>query len=56
MVIVLASERLGKNDNQTYELVGDQIAELVQEGHLEAIGDVSQWRHSEVRLPSPHVR
>lgn len=51
MVIIRASEQLGNNDDETYELVGQEIAKLVEEGRLQAVGDVSHWRHSEVRLP-----
>ena len=51
MVIVRASEQLGNNGDETYELVGQGIAKLVEEGRLQAVGDLSQWRHSEVRLP-----
>lgn len=51
MVIARASERLGDDSDETYELVGQEIAKLVEAGHLQAVGDISQWRHSEVRLP-----
>lgn len=33
--------------------VADRIAALVGEGKLQSQGDLSRWRHSEVRLPSP---
>ena len=32
--------------------VEERIVYLVKEGRLEAQGDLSRWRHSEVRLPS----
>ena len=32
--------------------VAERIEYLVKEGRLEAQGDLSRWRHSEVRLPS----
>ena len=51
MVIARASEQLGNNDDETYELVGQEIAKLVKEGRLQLVGDLSQRRHSEVRLP-----
>ena len=51
VVIGRASKQLGRNDDEIYELVAQQIAKLVEDGHLQAAGDVSQWRHSEVRLP-----
>ncbi|KQR10668.1 MULTISPECIES: DUF3658 domain-containing protein [Xanthomonas] len=38
--------------------VAQRIARLVRSGRLEAAGDITDWRHSEVRLAahSPHVR
>ena len=51
MVIVRASEQLGNEDDETYEKLGQEIAKLVEDGHLQAVGDVTEWRHSEVRLP-----
>jgi hypothetical protein len=34
-----------------YERIAERIQVLVDAGHLESRGDVSRWRHSEVRLP-----
>jgi uncharacterized protein DUF3658 len=31
--------------------VAEHICALVEDGQLEAQGDLSMWRHSEVRLP-----
>ena len=31
--------------------VAQRICALVENGQLEAQGDLSRWRHSEVRLP-----
>ena len=51
MVFGRASRQLGNDDEETYELLGQEIAKLVEDRHLEAVRDVSKWRHSEVRLP-----
>jgi Protein of unknown function len=32
--------------------VAERIRVLVEDGRLEAQGDLSKWRHSEVRLPT----
>jgi Protein of unknown function len=34
-----------------YYLIADRIRALVQDGRLVAQRDISNWRHSEVRLP-----
>jgi hypothetical protein len=31
--------------------VAERVCALVQDGQLEAQGDLSRWRHSEVKLP-----
>ena len=51
MIIFRASEILGVADERNYELIAQEIASLVADGELEAVGDISQWRYSEVRLP-----
>jgi hypothetical protein len=33
------------------EDIAERICALVEAGRLEAQGDLSKWRHSEVRLP-----
>jgi len=50
MVIGRASAKLGANDDETYELIAREIVGLVADGELEAVGNLSDWRHSEVRL------
>ena len=35
-----------------YAFIADRIAALVKAGELEAQGNLSNWRHSEVRLPA----
>jgi Protein of unknown function len=32
--------------------IAERICALVEDGRLEAQGDLSMWRHSEVRLPT----
>ena len=54
MIIVKAAERLGPalpEGDAGYNMVGARIAALVEAGRLDSQGDVSRWRHSEVRLP-----
>jgi hypothetical protein len=34
----------------TYEEIAVSIIALCKEGQLESVGDLSNWRHSEVRL------
>lgn len=50
MVIGRASAQLGRNDDETCELIAREIVRLVTDGELEAVGNLSDWRHSEVRL------
>ena len=53
MVITKAAQRLGSDlpEGETgHRLVARRIAALVREGRLVAQGDISQWRHGEVRL------
>ena len=51
MIVVRASELLGDDSTVTYEAIGDEIAKLVEQGLIQAVGDISNWRRSEVRLP-----
>ena len=52
MMIVKALDRLEVEvlDVHGHRLV-ERIEHLVNEGRLEFRGDLSRWRHSEVRLP-----
>jgi hypothetical protein len=55
MVIARAAEILTPEKSQSDEglrLIAGRVAELVRDGHLISQGDLSQWRYSEVRLPS----
>ncbi len=52
MLIVRATDLKGlipAEAENAFEFVAERIQALVHAGLLEARGDVSQWRHSEVR-------
>jgi hypothetical protein len=52
-VIYLAREQLSLPDDEgSYDLVAQELGTLVDSGELEAVGDISNWRRSEVRLPT----
>ena len=54
MVIVKAAERLGPalpEGDPGYEMIAQRLEALVQAGRLASQGELSRWRHSEVRLP-----
>ena len=52
MVVVRAADNLGLPDTtDSSEIVANRLYRLVAHGRLLAAGDVTQWRHSEVRLP-----
>jgi hypothetical protein len=40
-----------RGDDADWNEVAARIRALVKDGRLEAQGDLSKWRHSEVRLP-----
>ena len=46
----LGVARASEQIDADYELISKEIVQLVAEGELLAIGDLSDWRHSEVRL------
>ena len=54
MVIVRTTNLLA-NKSDDWDALADRVADvlyvLVEAGMLEAVGDVTDWRHSEVRLP-----
>jgi len=52
MVIVRASKQLGADDEEALKAIAGEIEKLVNEGLLQAVGDLSLWRRSEVRLSS----
>ena len=35
------------------KVIGARIAALAEAGRIDSQGDLSMWRHSEVRLPAP---
>ena len=52
MVVVTAADTFpsGLPDGDAgYQLIADRISALVREGRLVAQGDITRWRHSEVR-------
>jgi ribosome-binding ATPase YchF (GTP1/OBG family) len=52
-VVHMAREQCSLTDcNESYELVGQELTKLVEDGELESVGDLSNWRRSEVRLPT----
>ena len=51
MVITRAHAQLGlRGDDESYECFARKIADLVEDGELEAVGDVFKRHYSEVRL------
>jgi hypothetical protein len=53
-IIMKAAQRLGgelPEGDDGYRLIAARIAALVRGGRLVTQGDISKWRHSEVRLP-----
>ena len=52
MIIAKVEEKLEDTEQPIeYERIAERVQVLVDAGHLESQGDVSRWRHSEVRLP-----
>lgn len=54
MVVILAAEKLyGKSaaGDDEHKIIGARIEILVENGRLEAQGDIARWRFSEIRLP-----
>ena len=47
----VVSEYEARGTQVASTVVGTRIAKLVKEGRLAGLGDVSNWRFSEVRLP-----
>jgi hypothetical protein len=48
-IIAHVSERAG--DGTNFDTIAARIRALVDDGKLQAKGDLSGWRYSEVRLP-----
>ena len=51
MIISKVTRRAGRDDEDIANAVAARIVALVAAGRLEAQGDLSEWRFSEVRLP-----
>jgi hypothetical protein len=54
MIVCRTAIKLGDlpEGDEGYHLVAKRIKLLVRNGRLEAEGDLSKWRYSEVRLPN----
>jgi len=53
MTVVVAAKSLGRKipeGDKGYELVHERILALFEAGSIEGQGDLSRWRHSEVRV------
>ena len=53
MVIGKVLQGQSDNDEATSKMIAKRIKALVRDRKLEGQGNLSLWRHSEVRLPSP---
>ena len=51
--VAMISEKVGQPTGIEYEVIASRIGALVADGKLESVGDIKQWRHSEVRLRQP---
>ena len=51
--VALLVAKIGESSGIDHETIAARIGALVADGKLEAQGDLSQWRFSEIRLP-PH--
>lgn len=54
-IICDATSRAGLNEcDEVYDAIAQRIEQLVASGTLEGFGNLTRWRHSEVRLkPNP---
>jgi len=50
MVLALAARNLGWESNDEFDRLAKRLEALVANGQLEAQGNLSRWRRSEVRL------
>jgi len=54
MIIARSAQKLGAKlpeADSGYDMIAGRIEVLVGAGRLVAQGDITRWRHSEVRLP-----
>ncbi len=59
MIILKTAQRLGRDlpeGDTGYSMIAARIAALVAASRLASQGDISRWRHSEVRLPGTSVQ
>ncbi len=52
MVLAQAADKLGWDDDDDFDRLAKRLETLVADGQLEAQGNLSRWRHSEVRRPA----
>lgn len=52
-MIIAKTSQIGEatEDPPSAERIAERVMALVERRHLEGAGDLSLWRHSEVRLP-----
>jgi hypothetical protein len=50
VAFIIGSTQHDLADAVTLEAIADRLAKLVEQRRLEVQGDISNWRHSEVRL------
>ena len=50
MVIGRTSREMKNEQSELLEEIAGEISALVEEGVLHSWGDITQWRHSEVRI------
>lgn len=52
-IVAFTHRDLGLSDDEpSYDLIASELAKLVETGALEAVGDLTNWTHSEVRIAS----
>lgn len=51
MVIASASQSAGLPHADQFDIIATRIIVLVRAGKLDAVGDLNDWRDSEIRLP-----
>ena len=50
-IIADVRQGFGRSDDEFLEHIATRIGALVAARRLTAAGDISRWRHSEIRLP-----
>jgi hypothetical protein len=49
MIVARVAEATACDDDSHCDAIADRVRALVNSGRLEAQGDISRWRHSEIR-------